>query len=113
MLAGHNGLMTNYEQATFNLAGEGNFAGIHDPADTWNGYANPYFTIGEVAKIVSLVGEQNSRSDEATDELKIHEDGSVVYYYGDDGDDEAMPTIVVDGVTHYAIMHYGWCWAVN
>lgn len=110
----HTGSMTNYQEATFNLAGEGDFYGIHDPSDTWNGFATPLFTLDVVREIAQLVKEQNSASaDEATDELIVHEDGRVVYLYAEDGTTEEMPTVVVDGVIRYAVMNYGWCWGVN
>ena len=108
--------MTNYQEATFNLAGEGDFYGIHDPSDTWNGFANPLFTLDVVREIARLVKEQNSGgADEATDELIVHEDGRVVYLYSEEwnGTTEEMPTVVVDGVIRYAVMNYGWCWGVN
>lgn len=96
--------------ATFTLAGEGNFAGIHDPSDTWNGYANPLFTLEVAREIADLVAEQNG--DDVEDVLTVHDDGRVTYFYAEDGETETMPTVVVDGVTYFAVMNFAWCWSV-
>jgi len=120
MATPHNGYMTNYQEATFNLAGEGDFYGIHDPSDTWNGFSNPLFTLDVVREIARLVKEQNSGSaDEVTDQLIVkpnwHPNGKgvVSYFYAEDGTTEEMPTVVVGGVTRYAVMNYCWCWGIN
>lgn len=114
MLIPHTESMTNYQEAFFNLAGEGNFYGIHNPADTWNGFANPLFTLGVVQKIAQLVKEQNSESaDEITDELVVDGEGNVTYFYAEDGTTETMPNFLIDGKVYYSIMNYGWCWGVN
>lgn len=109
--------MTNYQEATFNLAGEGDFYGIHDPSNTWNGFANPLFTIDVVRQIVELVKEQNANSaDEQLDELVVRNYGLVTHVglqYADDGTIEMMPSFLVNGQIFYAVMNDAWCWGVN
>lgn len=100
----------NYSPAHFTLAGDGNFAGIHDPKNTWNGFANPAFTLDVVRQIAALVAEMNG--DDIDDVLTVHDDGQVTYYYAEDGETETMPTIVVDGVTYFAVMNWEWCWEI-
>lgn len=114
-------LMGNYQQATFTLAGEGNFVGLHDPNDTWNGFANPLFTISTVRKIIELVNEQNALSDEPQDELRILTVGytnMVLLYSAEDGTTEQMPSSLLrwpaDGLSdiYYAVMNNALCWSV-
>lgn len=94
---------------TFTLAGEGNFVGINQNAE-WNGWACPLFTIDVVKQIADLVAEQNG--DEIEDRLTVHDDGTVTYFYAEDGETETMPTTTIDGVTYYSVMNFSWCWEV-
>lgn len=110
----HTESMTNYQEATFNLAGEGDFYGIHNPENTWNGFANPLFTLDVVRQIAQLVKEQNALSaDEIQDELVVHGEGNVTYLYAEDGTTETMPSFLVNGKIFYAVMNDAWCWGVN
>jgi hypothetical protein len=102
--------MTTITTATFTLAGEGSFVGIHDPSDTWNGFANPMFTLEVAREIAKLVAEQNG--DDVEDVLTVHDDGRVTYYYAEDGETETMPTAVINGTTYHAVMNWAWCWEV-
>ncbi|NCV44296.1 MAG: hypothetical protein EBX09_07275 [Actinobacteria bacterium] len=94
---------------TFTLAGEGNFVGINQDLG-WNGWACPLFTIDVVKQIADLVAEQSG--DDIEDRLTVHDDGTVTYFYAEDGETETMPTTTIDGVTYYSVMNFAWCWEV-
>lgn len=112
MFVANNDPMTNYEQATFQLAGEGNFVGIHIPSSRWNGWANPLFTIEEVQKIAQLVNEQNEESLDDAEGWLVVTPTSVNYHYADDGEEQPMPAFLVNGKAYYAVMNDAWCWSV-
>lgn len=99
------------EQATFSLAGEGGFVGYHDPNESWNGFACPFFPLSEVERIAILVDRMNS-TDERCDVI-VRGDVVVIREesYTDMVTEEQVGTITVDGQTLYGVGAYAWCWS--
>lgn len=101
--------MTTYQKARFALAGEGDFIGLHNPEDTWNGWENPLFTIEEARKIALLVEEQNGETADAEGQLFVSP-VAVSWVHAEDGEEELMPLHEIDGTHYFAIMNWAWCW---
>lgn len=99
--------------AAFSIEGDPTaptFAGYHDPADRWNGWAQPYFTREVVYAVARMVhADPHFRADFTWDG-----DVVVVTEYDEDGEqygDEPTRLLpyVVDGVALYDL-GLGWVW---
>jgi len=89
--------------------------GIHDPSETWNGWAVPFFTLEEVAKIAKIVDE-NCNPAEQWESVAIRDGKVFTEYHGfEEGEDtaEEVATIKHEGVTYYGVGGWSWCWDVD
>lgn len=114
-----------YVRNTFSLAGEGMFWGVHNPHETWNGFACPFFPLSEVERIATLVDMMNSTDESCAvivrgDVVMIREESYGARYktdgekYGTDlVTEEPVATIEVDGETFYGVGAFAWCWEVR
>jgi hypothetical protein len=92
-----------------------NADGIHDPKQTWNGWAVPFFTLEEVAKIAQIV-DQKCNPMEQWESVAIRDGKVFTEFHGfepEDDDTEEVATIEHDGVTYYGVGAMAWCWEVN
>lgn len=86
----------------FYIDGGPRFKGYHDPDYRWNGWCDPYFDLVTVRAIAEWVNSDG--------ELKIviSDSGQVAEIHHYDGEQYALDTLEIDGVTHYNF--HGWVW---
>lgn len=82
--------------------GEG-FAGIHEPNERWNGWAQPYFTIEVIRNIARWLESQCGEGAR----IVTWQDGRAIEITYD-GETYELPTCTIDGVTYYTTD--GWVW---
>ena len=92
---------------TFRIDGaEKGWAGLHNPARRWNGWACPWFTYETMQGIAEWLRQADLDRDPHAHRLEFR-GGSVIET---DGITEyVLPTMTVDGVTYYSFSE-GWVW---
>ena len=101
------------EKATFTIDGWVTAEGIHNPQQTWNGFAVPFFTLEEVAKIAKAVDEECNPM-EQWESVAIRAGKVFTEYHGFEEDEdttEEVATVEHEGVTYYGVGAMSWCWS--
>jgi hypothetical protein len=93
----------------------GPVAGIHDPAQTWNGCAVPYFPLESVRVIQDAANVWAVTDTDYGTVITVDDDGvwQLDVEYADEVTDargQLVATITVDGVTYYAVGGWSWAW---
>lgn len=91
--------------AVFDFAGDGpQIAGVHDPAERWNGWACPRFTLDAVRELAAWLAAQDP--DDGYDTVSVDGDRVTVTTY--DGETyDVRPHD--DGL--YGVGAYAWVWS--
>lgn len=95
------------ERFTFN-DGDTSYDGFHDPHKRWNGWACPWFPLGECVRIVEDLSDE---CDESEIGYRII-DGVISFERETAEGSEWLPLAgrVVDGVEVFPVGAWGWVW---
>jgi len=113
VIRSHGGMGTRYgvimiaERFSFD-DGNTSYDGLHDPEKRWNGWACPWFPLGECVRILETVAQWE---DESPSGYRMN--GDVLEFNRETSSgDEWLPLDgrVVDGVEYFPVGAWGWVW---
>jgi len=89
------------------------FAGWHDPANRWNGFAVPFFTLDTVRAIAGVVNPWHDSGD-SPERIDIDDIGRVwcvsTYCDGDGESRDEVEPVCVDGIDVFPVGGWAWTW---
>jgi len=88
--------------------------GIHNPEQSWNGYAVPFFNL-EQAGYITEKSNADIDYDETWERYNIKDGKIFLEFHGFDekNEIEEVPSVDFEGVTYFGIGAGSWVWAVD